>query len=228
MWGRILRASDAIDKNTIDSDFRSRDFGIQNLQKFGKPAQSGGAQNPDLHPQAVFGFVPGAAAFNMDPGKAVKFFEDGAQGFVDLAKYIGIGHAFRISRTMPAWRFAMSRTKQTLSVFLFVILAVTSTLAQSGNQVAKGTTSNKTTTAPSISNSKPATPPLVDLNTASKKALMELPGISDVNAQKIIENRPYHSKTDLTEKKIITVAAYEKIAKLVVARQTTRVAPGNV
>ena len=121
----------------------------------------------------------------------------------------------------------MSRTKQTLSVFLFVILAVSSIVAQSGNQVAKGTTS-KTTPAPTTSNSKPASAPLVDLNTASKKALMELPGITDVNAQKIIENRPYHSKTDLTEKKVITLAAYEKIAKLVVAKTTTRVTPGNV
>jgi len=118
----------------------------------------------------------------------------------------------------------MSRTKQTLSVFFFVILAVTSTFAQSGNQVAKGTTSK--TTVPS--NSKSTSPALVDLNTASKKALMELPGISDVNAQKIIENRPYHAKTDLTEKKVISSAAYEKISKLVVARTTTRVSPGNV
>ena len=121
----------------------------------------------------------------------------------------------------------MSRTKQTLSVFLFVILAVSSTLAQSGNQVAKGTTS-KTTPAPTTSNSKPASAPLVDLNTASKKTLMELPGISDANAQKIIENRPYHAKTDLTEKKLISLATYEKIAKLVVVKTTKSVTPGNV
>jgi hypothetical protein len=57
---------------------------------------------------------------------------------------------------------------------------------------------------------------------------MELPGITDVNAQKIIENRPYHAKTDLTEKKVISTAAYEKIAKLIVAKATSRVSPGNV
>jgi DNA uptake protein ComE-like DNA-binding protein len=118
----------------------------------------------------------------------------------------------------------MSRTKQTLSVSLFVILAVTSAFAQSGNQVAKGTTPK--TSAPSAS--KSTSPALVDLNTASKKALMELPGITDVNAQKIIENRPYHAKTDLTEKKVISTAAYEKIAKLIVAKATSRVSPGNV
>jgi competence protein ComEA len=120
----------------------------------------------------------------------------------------------------------MSRTKQTLSVFFFVILAVTSTLAQSGNQVAKGTTSKTPVT--STSNSKPTSPALVDLNTATKKALMELPGISDVNAQKIIENRPYHAKSDLTEKKVISIATYEKIAKLIGVKTTTRVSPGNV
>jgi len=120
----------------------------------------------------------------------------------------------------------MSRTKQTLSIIFFVILAVSSTLAQSGNQVAKGTTSKAP--ASSGSNSKSASPALVDLNTASKKALMELPGISDVNAQKIIENRPYHAKTDLTEKKVLSTATYEKIAKLIGVKTTTRVSPGNV
>jgi|GEM_PF-307139 len=92
-----------------------------------------------------------------------------------------------------------------------------------GNQVAKGPTP-KASTSPV----KPASTTLVDLNTASKQTLMSLPGINEANAQKIIENRPYRSKADLTQKKVISEDAYAKIAARVVAKTTSRVSPGNV
>ena len=56
---------------------------------------------------------------------------------------------------------------------------------------------------------------------------MSLPGITDVAAQKIIANRPYHSKSDLTGKKIIPDDVFAKISAQVVVRTTTRVSPGN-
>ena len=103
--------------------------------------------------------------------------------------------------------------------------------AQSTNANTKAqqtSSSAKTTQAPTQSGKSATKAPaskLIDINSATVEQLKTLPGVNDGLARKIVEGRPYRVKTDLVRKNAIPQAAYNKIAGLVIAKQTTAPKP---
>jgi competence protein ComEA len=59
---------------------------------------------------------------------------------------------------------------------------------------------------------------LVDVNHASETELAMLPGISRIEARKIIAGRPYARKNDLLSKGVISESDYDKIRERVTAK----------
>lgn len=79
--------------------------------------------------------------------------------------------------------------------------------------------------APAASNKAvhPAPVAPVDINSASRARLRTLPGIGDVEADRIIAGRPYLSKADLATKDTIPTGIYLQIKDRIIAIQKPKV-----
>ncbi len=60
---------------------------------------------------------------------------------------------------------------------------------------------------------------LIDINHATIEQLKSLPGIQDALAAKIVKNRPYANKTQLSSKGVVPAATYRRIRPLIIAKQ---------
>ncbi len=60
----------------------------------------------------------------------------------------------------------------------------------------------------------------VDINSATAMQLKALPGVSEGDAAKIIQGRPYTDKNQLVSRKVVPESTYEKIKDQIVAKQS--------
>jgi competence protein ComEA len=58
----------------------------------------------------------------------------------------------------------------------------------------------------------------VDLNAASQEQLMQLPGVDQESARRIIQGRPYHTTEELETRSVVSVDVYSRIKDQVVVR----------
>ena len=119
-----------------------------------------------------------------------------------------------------------------LPMGLLALTVAAPVMAQPAATTTPGTTAPSSTMAPGIpggakgatedthGNAMAPKTAAVDINSATAAELKALPGITESDAAKIIQGRPYHDKTQLVSKKVVSEPTYEKIRDHVVAKQS--------
>lgn len=112
--------------------------------------------------------------------------------------------------------------KLTRHLTLFVALLMIASFSHAQAAGTAGDTSKTSTTSSkskksTSSASKTSKSAKLDINTASKEELSQLPGIGDALSQKIIDGRPYSAKNDLVRRKIIPQSTYDGIKDQIIA-----------
>src|SRR5262245_33366114 len=95
-----------------------------------------------------------------------------------------------------------------------IVLILISMFGLTNCRHAEHLTSSNNSRLPKNSDSRP-----LDLNAATKAELIRLPGIGEVYAQRIIDNRPYRQKDELVQRDIIPASVYYQISDQIIARQ---------
>jgi DNA uptake protein ComE-like DNA-binding protein len=119
-----------------------------------------------------------------------------------------------------------------LPMGLLALTIAAPVMAQPATPTAPSATSPSSTVMPAV----PATPKaptsdarsttaapkadMVDINSATAAELKMLPGVTESDAAKIIQGRPYTDKNQLVSKKVVSEPTYEKMKDHVVARQS--------
>jgi DNA uptake protein ComE-like DNA-binding protein len=62
----------------------------------------------------------------------------------------------------------------------------------------------------------------LDLNSASRRDLARLPGLTTTDADRIIASRPFGGERGLVRKRVLTEAQYERVKDLVYVEQRDR------